>query len=149
MGDFINKKEVIERAEQCIFTDKNQKRQFIDWLEYCLEQPYVEVFPKSYVDQIRWERDIALEQLREIGCELGMKMNEIKQKLESSSDWIPCSERLPEKDGEYLTWIRYDGREFMSIEEFECDGLFATWNFVERNNDKVIAWMPFPEPYKG
>lgn len=92
MGDLINKKEVIERAEQCIFTDKNQKRQFIDWLEYCLEQPSVEAFPKLYVDQLRWERDIALEQLNEIGCDLGMDMTEIKQKLESVpvvyGEWI-------------------------------------------------------------
>lgn len=63
--------------------------------------------------------------------------------------WVPCSERLPEEDGEYLTWIRYDGHEFMSIEDFECSGLLAQWNFEGRNDDEVIAWMPLPDPYKG
>ena len=65
------------------------------------------------------------------------------------SKWIPCSERLPEEDGEYLAWIRYDGHEFMTIEDFECSGLLAQWNFKGRNDDEVIAWMPLPEAYKG
>lgn len=61
--------------------------------------------------------------------------------------WIPCSERLPEEDGEYLVWVRYEGREFTTTEEYE-DGM---WNYsgAYNFNDKVIAWMPLPEQYKG
>ena len=62
--------------------------------------------------------------------------------------WIPVEEGFPEEDGEYLAWIRYDGHEFMSIEDFECSGLLVHWNFEGRNGDKVIAWMPLPEPYR-
>ena len=112
------------------------------------DMPTVEAVPKSYAEQIRWERDVAVGQLNEIGCKFGQKMDEVKKKLEVLQ-WIPCSERLPEKDGEYLAWIRYDRHEFMSIEDFECSGLLAQWNFEGRNDDEVIAWMPLPEPYKG
>ena len=51
--------------------------------------------------------------------------------------WIPCSERLPEERGFYLTTTK--------DKAVYCD----YWN--EDNFDRtemVIAWMPLPEPYK-
>ena len=51
--------------------------------------------------------------------------------------WIPCSERLPEERGFYLTTTK--------DKAVYCDH----WN--EDNFDRtemVIAWMPLPEPYK-
>ncbi len=47
------------------------------------DAPAVEAVPKSYADQIRWERDIAIGQLNEIGCGFGQKMDEVKKKLET------------------------------------------------------------------
>lgn len=63
--------------------------------------------------------------------------------------WIPVTDRLPEQEGQYLVccnnkhhqfevarfYINYDGDRW-----FCCD-----WNDPE----KIIAWMPLPEPYKG
>ena len=65
--------------------------------------------------------------------------------LQNQPVWIPVSERLPEKSGSYLTWVRYDNEEFMSIEEIDCEGIFKEWNFT----GKVLYWMPLPEPYQG
>lgn len=47
------------------------------------EAPTVEAIPfdSGYIKQIRWERDIALSQLEEIGCSLGQDMTYIKEKL--------------------------------------------------------------------
>lgn len=58
--------------------------------------------------------------------------------------WIPCFERLPEKDGEYL----------VSLKLFRGDVLTATLKFFNGEwlsypDDKVLAWMPLPEPYKA
>ena len=53
------------------------------FLESIDEQPTIEAVPKSYVDQIRWERDIAIEQLNEIGCSFGQKMDDVKRRLEA------------------------------------------------------------------
>ena len=68
------------------------------WLKTIAEQPTVEAVPKTYADQIRWERDIAIEQLNEIGCQFGQKMDEVKKKLEAvpvvHGEWI-----LEEKAG--------------------------------------------------
>ena len=57
--------------------------------------------------------------------------------------WIPCSERLPEKDGRYLVTCRNWG------------AWTVDWN-IWHNEPKqswvyeqgVIAWMPLPEPYQ-
>ena len=63
-----------------------------------------------------------------------------------SNGWIPCSERLPETSGEYLTWVKYDGKEFHSIDEIDCDGIFKEWNCS--SDYKIIAWMNLPAPYQ-
>lgn len=64
--------------------------------------------------------------------------------LQNQPVWIPVSERLPEESGSYLTWVRYDNEEFMSIEDIDCEGIFKEWNFT----GKVLYWMPLPEPYR-
>ena len=119
-------------------------------------QPTVEAVPKSYADQIRWERDIAIEQLNEIGCQFGQKMDEVKKKLEASQ-WIPCSERLPD-DGENVLvgfeYFRYGhyNRLFQTTGiSYVFDGEWS--GFVNGSSGwsklRIIAWMPLPEAYKG
>lgn len=57
--------------------------------------------------------------------------------IPSAQQWIPCSERLPEKKGFYL----------VTTEEREK----ATMGFYEDiwfKAEKVIAWMPLSEPYR-
>ena len=53
--------------------------------------------------------------------------------------WIPVSERLPEKSGNYLTSTFYH--------EVYCDywnPYEGTWNRTEQ----ILAWMSLPEPYR-
>ena len=65
---------------------------------------------------------------------------------EYNNSWIPCSERLPEESGEYLTWVEYDGDRFRAIDEIDCDGIIKEWNCS--TDYKIIAWQPLPEPFK-
>ena len=82
--------------------------------------------------------------------------------------WIPCSERLPEEDGEYLvlyyTRSRYKPyvydvisftNDLYKIDEYDFidqkgqKGWFyhdREYGFCEDND--VTAWMPLPEPYR-
>ena len=115
------------------------------------DAPAVEAVPKSYAEQIRWERDVAVGQLNEIGCQFGQKMDEVKDKLNSAKNWIPCSERLPDiKEGKYasdcvlvtLKW--WDGEISETVGWYNRTG---TWSEGGKMS-KVIAWMPY-EPYKG
>lgn len=73
---------------------------------------------------------------------------EINRILGQESGWIPVDERLPEKNGKYLVFLTNPVRN-------ESDAVFAVWynEFYKRFEtesqlDKVIAWMPLPEPYR-
>ena len=67
--------------------------------------------------------------------------------------WIPCNERLPEEDGQYLITVKYkhvDGYVDIYAEhgewfERKWDMLFGHCGEVEA----IIAWMPLPGPYKS
>lgn len=73
----------------------------------------------------------------------------VKQEAEKyNNGWIPCSERLPEKKGKYLTTSKIY---FVPDHVDEPDnyiGLEITY-YSEINgwNGEVIAWQPLPAPY--
>lgn len=77
--------------------------------------------------------------------------------------WIPVTERLPEKDGDYLVfkrshfggWCRVasfakDGAE---VDEYDLGGCENVWYDYDSEYgyisfDSVTHWMPLPEPPK-
>lgn len=66
--------------------------------------------------------------------------------------WIPCSERLPKKDGEYIATFGAETGWFVDICDYDATmgwGFFPDdgGEFLEVSN--VLAWMPLPEPWKG
>ena len=82
--------------------------------------------------------------------------------LLEQTKWIPVSERLPKEDGEYLLFgkVVEDDTEDIFIGMYDaCAEKFGYWEdyydsktlgfldsgLIEYN--KVIAWMPLPEPY--
>ena len=66
------------------------------------------------------------------------------EELPSATQWIPCSERLPEVGKMVLTINFHSQCNVLSITEFET---WHDWDdcFV---NDYIIAWMPLPELYR-
>jgi hypothetical protein len=82
--------------------------------------------------------------------------------LPSAQQWIPCSERMPERGKDVLVTRDYDGREDNNkscryVEVASCYGEDddITWSSfsdeykIKPRNHHVVAWMPLPEPYKG
>ena len=63
--------------------------------------------------------------------------------LPSAQQWIPCSERLPEKDGRYLTTNSMIGKWVVDWNIWYNEPK-PSWVY----NHGVIAWMPLPEPYE-
>lgn len=64
------------------------------------------------------------------------------QKAYFSDKWIPCSERLPEEDGDYLVTIGFDDVAWAGVDI----GSFSEGEF---NFTNVSAWQPLPEVYDG
>jgi hypothetical protein len=100
--------------------------------------------------------------------EVRFSMNDIRENLNNIPTepvWIPCSERLPEEDGEYLVtlhWSNYPNgvealhftNDLSSVDRvgyagekrpgwYEYDSDYGCYEI-----DNVIAWMPHPEPYE-
>lgn len=80
--------------------------------------------------------------------------------VQSEPHWIPCSERLPEKQGEYrITWITSASRKrFIGDAEFEVtnvehDRFTGEWlfdDYIKNYPDvSVLAWKPLEEPWGG
>lgn len=83
--------------------------------------------------------------------ELGLKIMDYIENMddEKENGWIPVSERLPEKNKDVITTVKYSG--FMGmygrwLKTAFIDG-YGEWN-GECIGGEVIAWMPLPEPYK-
>ena len=66
----------------------------------------------------------------------------IKEEYDITDRWIPCSERLPEKDGWYLVTVQ--GYETVTdVAPFN----YELWKGLA-SHQEVIAWMPLPMPYR-
>jgi hypothetical protein len=71
------------------------------------------------------------------------RMSPVAPKAEQR--WIPCSERLPEKEVVYIITVHYDDRNFITFDNF-CS---YKHGWKEWSNQEVLAWMPLPEAYRG
>ena len=64
--------------------------------------------------------------------------------------WIPVSERLPEYKGLYL--VTYHTCYWDDVDEdvikVGIDTFKGKTKWAQRKYQRVIAWMPLPEPYK-
>ena len=78
--------------------------------------------------------------------EVGRGFGKLEGKTErSQGEWIPVSERLPEKMGTYLVTLEYK-EHGIGITTIWYHGKGIGWDL--RVADEVIAWQPLPEPYK-
>ena len=65
---------------------------------------------------------------------------------EKVGEWIPVTERLPEKKGSYLfTTTGYDCARVLIL-SFDPDDELAVE--IARTGVDLAAWMPLPDPYK-
>ena len=95
--------------------------------------------------------------------EEGIKNIIVNAPLETErlQEWIPCSERLPNKNGEYLVTIIQNESSFQQgvtdifIRSLAPANILYGKGFGEQLVwrqelwEDIVAWMPLPEPWKG
>lgn len=107
------------------------------------------------------DADTFFEMFPELNCEPYINAPTVEQ---PTGEWIPVSERLPDKDGKYLLWgiVTEDDEGYYSFvggfdsgcEKFgDWEELYDSVTLACVDSEffeyyEVIAWMPLPEPYK-
>lgn len=105
------------------------------------------------IDALDWEEVEAMHGKRNevvVDCEI------LVESAPTVNLWIPCSERLPKEDGEYLIWcVSYDvstGDKITNAYGISYyDTQFEAWTGLHVGGflwNEVVAWMPLLEPYK-
>lgn len=98
----------------------------------------------------RYGRDEAIKGLhfsfRDVICNI-----QTRPTIEPESQWIPCSERLPEPR---MAVLGYAPR-YQNIYALYYDSVYGwmLWNpvrddFFPNSQGEIVAWMPLPKPYK-
>lgn len=73
---------------------------------------------------------------------------ELRSNCGVSADWIPVSERLPDKEWGYIVTCNNYDSDFCIYVPGKGFGMYSDgkWHSAD---DEVTEWMPLPEPYKG
>lgn len=74
------------------------------------------------------------------------------QVYQTENDWIPCSERLPEKFGCYLVTAKRNGKIMPRTYECHYTPIGKQWDYLRDDKGyvfgaEIIAWMITPIPY--
>ena len=146
----MTNKEAIEQfKERLAITDYRQ--QIPEYYE-AIEVAIAALERCNVVEQYRWERDIALEQLKEIGCGFGQNMDDVKKALEKADKyrWHDLRKKpddLPEADGndesDYVL-VMIGTPEWNSWEQAYYHHGKRLWTTYEQN---VFAWR-YIEPFE-
>lgn len=105
---------------------------------------------RDFCQESKHYSDSDKKELESLECIIKVLENGIP--YEPKDEWIPVSERLPEKRGVYIVTEKvfslddreHKGRYNTMVEQVEyCNGKWQRASFFE-----VIAWRPLPEPYQ-
>ena len=146
----MTNKEAIEQfKERLAITD--YRKQIPEYYE-AIEMAIAALERCNVVEQYRWERDIALEQLKEIGCGFGQNMDDVKKALEKADkyrwhDLRKNPDDLPEADGnsesDYVL-VMIGTPEWNSWEQAYYKHDKKLWSTYDQN---VFAWR-YIEPFE-
>lgn len=99
----------------------------------------------------------AMADLRECLKKLEDMQEDTIKLIDKNNGWIPCSERLPEDETDYLCCYEYtiiggthEGEKFKDYGVFYYNGYkwIKYWETINKKNIQVVAWQLLPEPYE-
>lgn len=103
---------------------------------------------KLIIDIDEREYNIALKRKENFPRDLS-RFESIIANGEPYQEWISCSERLPEKGGDYLVTNVFDIGDKEPVREVNKDYYCyhsKKWLYEDKN---IIAWQPLPESYNA
>lgn len=107
------------------------------------------------------DRQAAINAIENTECELTPKawdeLTDSIMQVPSAQQWILCSERMPNDDGEYLVCFEENYRQEYGFSEvgiapFESDcESFGVWKYDGSDfyDIPVVAWTELPKTYEG
>ena len=85
----------------------------------------------------------------ELSNETYKKLSASIDLLPSTQEWIPCDERLPDKEGLYLTTLtNFMKDNHVDIHYFRITKEGGRFDSPKNRNYAIVAWMPLTDPYK-
>lgn len=71
----------------------------------------------------------------------------VKREPDDDSEWIKCSERMPENGKTVLVVIKEDGYTDICVGETfgECNWMISGEFWYEKSDPAITHWMPLPE----
>ena len=74
---------------------------------------------------------------------------DVAEELVSTHRWIPCSERMPDDNTDVLLQFKNNmGVGFYEDGDWAINTGDGIYSMIGDNEEKPIAWMPLPEPYR-
>lgn len=142
-----NRFEVIERAKRHLLdgtnidTSPGEMAVLDSFLFRCWQMGWLDRYDDTVVAIMPMTLENAINFLDEIGWRAE------HDRIMSTPQWIPCEERLPEKDQLVLCQCRAG---IIDVLRLKPNGFWENLNpYVNYMPGFVIAWMPLPEPYEG
>ena len=78
-----------------------------------------------------------------------------KGKADRPQEWIPCSERLPSENGDYLVTLENGVVKILGYSTTQRTTYPKGFYYIKdgfswrQMQNPVVAWQPLPEPWKG
>lgn len=146
-NDLISRKELkktiqsdMDKVEQLTDSDKRWIKYFNDIIDNALTVKF-SLMPADESKEEAYMR----------GYEKGKIAGILKANTRPQGEWIPVSERLPNRNGVYNVTRIIDGTRITDACYFDGQNTWHRDTGVNHGRpylDDIIAWQPLPEPYK-
>lgn len=94
MDELIRRRVLLDEFEWLkSVVNESSKDEVEDVIQRIKNVPATDAVSKSLYDQIKWERDIALEQLEELGISLGQKIDGVYLTKEKYDELLECVDK--------------------------------------------------------
>ena len=101
--------------------------------------PYTDALADKLLEMFDEEAASYLHTINELNKALSIK---------NKGEWIPISERLPEKNVWVLVTVEQSGMRYQEI--MRRNNYIEGWtDNIDNYTDEITAWQPLPEPYKA